>query len=123
MEGRVRHDLLDMIAGPTIWAGYFLACYIAVAIACAKAADPSAALAAVRLGLAALTLAALAGIGLFFARAWRRWSRRAEPPPHGRDTAESRELFLALATLLLSGLSLVATLYVALPALFVTGCR
>jgi hypothetical protein len=46
-----------------------------------------------------------------------------ETTPHDADTIQDRRRFLAYATLLLSGLSFVATLFVALPAVFFASCR
>jgi hypothetical protein len=39
------------------------------------------------------------------------------------DTAEDRHQFLAFSTLILSGLSAVATIYVALAPVFIGNCR
>ena len=54
--------------------------------------------------------------------AWRQWGFGTHDPPHDDPTAHDRKLFQGFATLLLSGLSFVAVLYVALPLLFIDGC-
>ena len=54
--------------------------------------------------------------------AWRQWGFGADDPPHDDPSGHSRRLFQGFATLLLSGLSFVAVIYVALPALFLTEC-
>lgn len=116
-------SLWAMIVAPTIWAAHFLACYILAAIWCAKAGR-AADLATVRWWIAGITLAALAGIAASGIQAFRRghfWQGKATP--HDADTIQDRRHFLAYATLLLSGLSFVATLFVALPAIFFATCR
>jgi hypothetical protein len=115
-----KDSLWELIAGPTIWSVYFLAAYVAAAIVCAKDGD----FASVRVAILALGLAALAAIGYAGFDAWRRWRGGHETsPPHDDDTEMSRHQFLALATLLLCGVSFIATIYVALPATFFASCR
>jgi hypothetical protein len=116
-------SLWEMIVPPTIWATHFLACYITAAIFCAKAGALAADLASIRVTIALLTAVALAGIAYSGIRAFRRGGLRGATAPHDADTIADRRRFIAYATLLLSGLSFVATLYVALPALFVATCR
>lgn len=110
--------LWTLFTAPTIWAGHFLACYVGAAVACAKGWP----LLDIRLGIAALTALALAGIGLSALLAWRQWGFGRFDPPHGDDSSHDRRRFQGYATLLLSGLSAVAVIYGALPALFITEC-
>jgi hypothetical protein len=109
---------------PTIWAAHFMACYLTAAIWCAKTSDVDAAFGIVRTSIGIYTLVAVLSIS---AVAWvgyrRHVSRSAAHGPHDTDTPEDRHSFLGFATLLLSGLSLVATLFVALVALFVGSCN
>ncbi|HEY9538583.1 MAG TPA: hypothetical protein VIS03_13415 [Kiloniellaceae bacterium] len=115
-----KDSLWELIAGPTIWSVYFLVAYVAAAIVCAKGGDMD----SLRIAILGLAVAALGAIGFAGFDAWRRWRRGHEAaPPHDDDTAMSRHQFLALATLLLCGLSFVATLYVALPAAIFASCR
>jgi hypothetical protein len=117
-------SLWAMIIAPTIWAVHFLACYILAAIFCAKAAAPSADLTPVRWWIAGLTVVALAAIAACAIQAFRRghfMERKAAP--HDADSIHDRRRFLAYATLMLSGLSFVATVFVALPAIFFASCR
>ena len=116
--------LLDMIVSPTIWVIHFLLCYVTAAVFCAKAQALLADLADIRLWIAFVTILALGGITYSGARAARRGGfGYDETAPHDADTAADRRRFLAFATLLLSGLSFIATAFVALPALFVGTCR
>lgn len=112
-----------LIAGPIIWSLHFLVCYVAAAIYCAKA-GPTADLSVIRIGIAAATILALACIVAAGARAHRLWgfSLRVRPA-YDSDSLSDRRRFLGFATMLLSGLSLVATLLVALPAVMFETCR
>ena len=117
-------SLWAMIVAPTIWALHFLACYILAAIFCAKAGAPSADLATVRWWIAGLTVVALAAIAACGIQAFRLGHfMEGKTAPHDADTIHDRRHFLAYATLLLSGLSFVATVFVALPAVFFASCR
>ena len=117
-------SLWAMIFAPTIWAVHFLACYILAAVFCAKAGAPSADLATVRWWIAGFTVLALGGIGASGIQAFRLGHFvQGGTTPHDADTIADRRRFLAYATLLLSGLSFVATVFVALPAVFVASCR
>jgi hypothetical protein len=110
--------------GPAIWALHFLVCYVGAAIFCAKWADPQSAWRLLQIGIAAATVAALAGIAFVGWRAHRRWgSWESAQPPHDADSVEDRQLFLSLSTLLLSGLSFVSTVYTALAAALAASCR
>jgi hypothetical protein len=113
-----------MIVSPTIWAVHFLICYVTAAIFCAKAEAPFASLEDIRFWIAFLTLVALGGIAYSGAHAIRHGGfGYGETMPHDADSVIDRRRFLAFATLLLGGLSFVATVFVALPALFVETCR
>lgn len=118
-----RDSLWFLISGPVVWVAHFLLRYLTAAIWCAKAGR-AADLGVIRIWIAAVTIAALAAIALTIVQALRKWGFPAEPrPPHDRDTPEDRRRFLGYATLLLGGLSFVAVIYVALPALFIGTCR
>lgn len=118
-----RNESLWMLtASPTIWAAHFLASYLTAAIWCAKYAGPSESLGTARVAIAVYTLAALLGIGIVGTIAFRRVSFRREDMPHDDDTPLDRHRFLGFATLLLSALSAVATLFVAAVVVFVETC-
>lgn len=113
-----------MTLGPTIWAAHFLVCYVGAAIFCAKWQPADGALGPARGFILAVTLPALAAIALSAGWAFQRGGLSGDTqPPHDADTTEDRERFLGLSTLLLSGLSFVATIYTALPAIFAASCR
>jgi hypothetical protein len=112
-------SLWTLFTAPAIWAGHFLVCYVAAAVACARGVD----LALVRLGIAGVTVLALGGIVVAGLLAWRQWGFGTGDPPHDEGTRRSRLLFQGFATLLLCGLSFVAVVYQALPALFIVDCR
>lgn len=116
-------SLWTLFTAPTIWALHFLACYITAAIYCAKAGAASFSFEAVRLALGMITVAALAGIVLSAFLAWRQWGFGSGDPPHDAPTRKDRLLFQGFATLLLSGLSFVAVLFVAVPLFFIGACQ
>ena len=117
-------SLWAMIVAPTIWAVHFLLCYILAAVFCARAGAPSADLATVRWWIAVFTVLALGAIAVCGIQAFRLGHfMEGKAAPHDADTIQDRRRFLAYASLLLSGLSFVATLFVALPAVFFTSCR
>ena len=118
-----RHrQLWGVFAGPLVWFAHFLASYVTVAVWCARFTSDGG-LGAARWALAALTLAAVAGEFLI---AWRGFKAHrhgfAIDPVHDEATSEERRRFLAFATWLLAGLSLTATVYVALPLWLLTRC-
>ncbi|WP_434456120.1 hypothetical protein JQR85_10765 [Stutzerimonas urumqiensis] len=107
---------------PTIWAVHFLLCYVTAAIWCARVAGRNGMLGDARLLIAAYTVVALAGIVLTAWRGYRQHSYGEGSAPHNEDSSEDRYRFLGYATLLLSGLSAVATIFVALSAVFIRSC-
>jgi hypothetical protein len=116
-------SLWMLTAGPATWAAHFLLCYLTAAIWCAKCAGVDSSLRHVRVAIAAYTVIALVGIGLTGWRGFQRHSFEGSTQPHDFDSPADRHRFLGFATLLLSGLSAVATLYVALAAVFIGSCH
>lgn len=120
-----RESLSMLIFGPGIWAAHFLLSYVSAAVWCAKVVGRTGLLDSVRIAVGVYTVIALFGIGL---TAWRGYQRHTlgggrATLPHNLDTAASRHRFLGFATLLLCGLSFVATIYVALAVVFIGSCR
>ena len=114
--------LWTLFTAPTVWAAHFLFCYLSAAIFCAKPELFSMEFTSLRAAIAVATVAALVAITLSALLAWRQWGFGAHDPPHDDPTHHDRVLFQGFATLLLSGLSFVAVLLTALPALFISGC-
>ncbi|TIP83639.1 MAG: hypothetical protein E5X63_20800 [Mesorhizobium sp.] len=114
--------LWTLFTAPVVWVAHFLVCYIGAAIYCAKPELVGLSFSAVRAGIAAATVIALSLIALSAWLAWRQWGFGTDDPPHDDPTRRDRTLFQGFATLLLSGLSFIAVIFTAMPALFVTEC-
>ncbi|RWN54995.1 MAG: hypothetical protein E5Y65_13235 [Mesorhizobium sp.] len=114
--------LWTLFTAPVVWAAHFLVCYIGAAIYCAKPELVGLSFSAVRAGIAAATVIALSLIALSAWLAWRQWGFGTDDPPHDDPTRRDRTLFQGFATLLLSGLSFIAVIFTAMPALFLTEC-
>jgi hypothetical protein len=114
--------LWTLFTGPVVWALHFLACYSAAAVYCAKASQVSFSFGTLRLSLFAMTAVALAAILVAAWLSWRQWGFGSGDPPHDAPTRQDRLLFQGFATLLLSGLSFVAVIFVSVPLLFIEVC-
>lgn len=110
-----------LVVSPAIWAAHFLASYVTAAVYCAKFAPADGSLTPVRWAIAAYTVAAFVGIAITAWFGWRR-QRYGTPEDVHIDTPLVRHRFLGTATLLLSMLSAVATLYTAMTAVFLGDC-
>jgi hypothetical protein len=117
-----RDTLWLLTFGPVIWAVHFVLSYAATAVWCAKVAGRNGELGDIRIAIGVLTLIALAGIALIGWRGWRLHTFGHATAPHDFDTPGDRHRFLGFATLLLSGLSFVATVFVALCVVFIRSC-
>jgi hypothetical protein len=115
-------SLWRLTVSPILWAAHFLLCYLTATLWCAKLVSPNGALGGARVAIAIYTGLALIGIGITGWHAFRRHSFGGTTVPHDFDSRQDRHRFLGFATLLLSGLSAVATLYVALAAIFIESC-
>lgn len=116
-------SLWILVASPAIWAAHFMLCYVTAAIWCAKFAGPDGSLWTIRTTVGWYTAAGLAAIALVGWIGLRNHRHGSEPPPHDADSPEDRQRFIGFATLLLSALSFVATVYTALAAVFIQSCR
>lgn len=110
-------------AAPAVWALHFLACYVTVAVWCAKVAGVDGPLGPARWMVGGYTIAALLGIAAIGWWGWRHHSFGDATVPHDFDTAADRHRFLGFATVLLAGLSFVSTLFVGLAAIFIGSCQ
>ncbi|MDX3924795.1 MAG: hypothetical protein QHC90_03175 [Shinella sp.] len=113
--------LWTLFTAPVVWALHFLACYVTVAIYCAKSGEVGG-YDTIRWILAVITLLALAMIVVSAALAFRQWGFGTDDPPHDDPTRHDRTLFQGFATLLLSGLSFIAVVFAAAPLIFIAGC-
>lgn len=118
-----RESLWLLVVSPTIWAAHFLASYLTAAIWCAKVAPRTGSIEPVRWAIAVYTALALIGIVLNGRGGWRMHRLGAEPLPHDFDTPGDRHRFLGFATVLLAGLSAIATVFAALVVVFFEDCR
>lgn len=116
-------SLWILTIAPAIWAVHFLLSYVTAAVWCAKLAGRDGSLWEARLAIAVFTVLALLGIGINGWIGYRRHSFGEATTPHDMDMPEDRHRFLGFATLLLAALSAVATLYVALAAVFIGTCH
>lgn len=116
---KLQVTLWTLIVPPSVWAVHFLFCYLWVAVSCAKlGAFPRFPVAFVIGTIVALAI--IAGSG---AIAWVQSRTPGDDPPHEHSTDIDRLRFLAVSTVLLAGLSFVAVLFTAAPALMLTDCR
>lgn len=118
-----RQTLWLLTISPTIWAAHFLFSYIGAAVWCGVVAGRDGSLAPMRIAIAVTALVALAGIAMTGVAGWRKHTYGEAEPPHHEDTSEDRHRFLGYATVLLSCLSAVATVYVALTAVLIRSCN
>jgi hypothetical protein len=124
MYSEKHESLWALTIAPLIWALHFLFCYSTAAVYCAKAASPNTDLNPVQLGIILASVLALAGIGSTAVHSYRQHnSGTDERPPHAEAKAGDRHRFIGFATLLLCGVSALATLYVAMAAFFFENCR
>jgi Kef-type K+ transport system membrane component KefB len=115
-------SLWTLFTAPTVWAMHFLACYVGAAIFCEKPGLLGNDFDSLRIAISVVTVLALAMIVVSAILAYRQWRFGAGDPPHDDPTRSDRLLFQGYATLLLSGLSFVAVIFTALPALFINEC-
>lgn len=124
-----RQRLWIVPASPVIWSLHFMACYITAALWCGVVVGREGPLTSARAAIGVYTVIALAAIAAVGWLGWRAHRHhaggagRADEPPHDDDTPEDRHRFLGFATVLLSGLSGVATIYSALAAVFIETCQ
>ena len=118
-----REVLLLIPSAPAVWALHFVVSYATAAVWCAKVAGRDGSLETARLLIAGYTLAALVAIAFIGRLGWKRHGYGGGTAPHEDDTPADRHRFLGFATFLLAALSFVATIFVALSAVFVETCR
>ena len=117
-----RESLWLLAFAPTIWMLHFLLSYITAAIWCAKVVGRSGPLGSARILIGIYTVLALIGIAIVIWRGFRMHNFGTATLPHDYDSPGDRHRFLGFATLLLGGLSAVATVYVASAVVFIDSC-
>ncbi|HYC01217.1 MAG TPA: hypothetical protein VEC57_18935 [Candidatus Limnocylindrales bacterium] len=116
-----RQSLWQVVASPSLWGVHFLASYGTAAVWCAKAGAGG--LGGARLAIMAFTMIALLAMALIGWRGYQRHLFGGTGGTHEYDRAEDRHRFLGLATVLLTGLSALATVFTAMAALAFEDCR
>ena len=119
---RQLETLWTLFTAPIVWALHFLICYTATAIFCEKPDFLGGDFETLRMAILVVTVISLAMIVVSVLLAWRQWGFGTGDPPHDDPTRRDRLLFQGYATFLLSGLSFVAVIFTAMPALFIDGC-
>lgn len=109
------------IVAPVLWAGHFIVCYAWVALACGRLAA-RASFADARSGIVIITALTAIVITGCMAHGYRRHGHRLPDRSNDDGTPEDRTRFMAFMTMLLAGLSLIATLYVGLAAAAMEKC-
>ena len=116
-------SLWRLTAAPLLWALHFLLTYCTAAIWCEKFIGRDGQLGNVRGAIAVYTVVALLGIVAVGWQGFQRHSFTGSTLPHDFDSPVDRHRFLGFATLLLAGLSAIATIYVAMTAVFIDSCH
>lgn len=118
-----RQNLWMLAVPPAIWAAHYLLIYIGTALWCGMPGPGRGSeLAWMRWMVTVSAVVALGAVLLVGRRAWRSHTLGEASPPHDDDTPEDRHRFLGLATLLLSILSAIATVFVSVTVLFIPTC-
>ena len=113
-------SLWRITLAPLTWAVHFVVCYALIATSCARGWPVE----TMRQGLLIFTVAALALIGWIGLRAWRQWNvTQTGDFVNRRGVAEDRHHFLGHAAFLLSVISLIGVVFVAMPLAILGGCR
>lgn len=114
--------LLLMTAAPVVWMLHFLLSYATASVWCARFSSVGGTLGSVQWWVGIYTVVAIGAIALTAWGAHRRHTFEAGEPPHDADTPEDRHRFLGFATMLLAGLSAVATIYSAIAVFSFQSC-
>lgn len=109
------------LLAPIIWSTHFTVSYIWAAMACGRFAPRGAG--TLDAALIVLTVFALIPIGVLLVRGLRQLDYQLPDQPNDDGTPEDRTKFMAYMTILLAGLSGIATLFVGIAALSMGGCQ
>lgn len=117
-------SLFRITLGPLTWAIHFVVAYGSSALYCARAPGAFVSILPLRIGLAGLTVVALAIIAWLGWRAWRQWEEEGDPDSHHElSEPDDRHGFLGHAAFLLAIVSFIGVSYTSLPAIFIETCR
>ena len=117
-----REKLWMPVVAPLIWSTHFTVCYVAAALSCGRlgAAGSSGGAAAL---IGGVTVMAVAAITACFVQGWRRHANHLPTESNDDDTPDDRHRFVAFTTMLLAGLSLLATLFAGFAVFLVEPCQ
>jgi hypothetical protein len=117
-------DLWRVILAPVVWSVHFLVCYVGAAIYCEKLGR-EAALDPVRVFVVLATVAGLAVVFVSTRGLWRVRGRSLTDDDfdYEYNSPEERHRFLSHVALMLSALSAIGMIYVALPVFLLGTCR
>lgn len=118
----LQNSLWTLVISPVMWALHMLSCYIIVSVWCAKAGR-EASLDGVRIAIFLLTVFALIPVFVRMIKSYKQHKKGESSLPHNEATSEDRERFLGFASLLISGLSAVAILFIAFNAVIFRSCQ
>lgn len=122
-ETAKKQETLWLLAfSPAIWAIHFLLSYTTVSVWCSKISGRDNPLDGALVAILVYTALALVVIGIAGWFGYQRHRLGDSNLPHDDDTPEDRTRFLGFATLLLSGLSAVATAFSAFVLFFFRRC-
>ena len=108
------------LISPIIWSAHFTVSYIWAALACGRFSSDAG---SVERALIVMTAVALVAIGFLFLRAFRQLNYRMPDQPNDDGTPEDRTRFMSYTTMLLAGMSWIATLFVGAAATAIGGCQ
>jgi len=128
-KDEAQHDVAEkhqslwlLVLSPCIWAAHFLASYAGAAVWCSSMEDRAKSVDVMRIWILLFGLVALVVVGVVARIGWTKYKLAGGEPPFDKDSAEDRHRFLGVATVLLSGLSAIAIIYVCLSQLFIRNC-
>ena len=98
------------VLAPVIWSTHFMLCYVTVAVACGRFAVALPAPTR-RALVVAYTVVAVVGMAACLVDGLRRHGYQLPARTHDDDTPQDRRQFMAFTTVLLAGLSLLATAF------------
>ena len=111
-----------MTVAPAVWMVHFLLSYATASVWCARHSAVGGSAGPIQSLVAVYTVVALAIIVLSGWSGYRRHAIAGGELPHDADSPEDRDRFLGFATMLLAGLSAVATLYSAVAVFIYRSC-